>query len=137
MDDIDAILRLNREEMHYEFSYAQTSDKLNALLKSTSDKILVADLNGETAGYIHACDYDLLYAPHMKNIMGIAVFEKHKRKGVGRALLAAIEKWAVESGASAVRLCSGEERTDAHEFYKCCGFVFGKKQLNFKKTIKK
>lgn len=135
LEDIGTIFRLNSEEMHYEFSYEQTSDKLNALLNSTADKILVAEIDGEAVGYIHACDYDLLYAPHMKNIMGIAIFEKYKRRGAGRALLTAIEEWAAESGAEGVRLCSGEERTRAHEFYKSCGYSCGKKQLNFKKQI--
>ena len=38
-------------------------------------------------GYAHLVDYDVLYAPSMKNIMGIAVSPQYRRKGVGRVLL--------------------------------------------------
>lgn len=80
-------------------------------------------------------DYDLLYAPHYKNIMGIAVSPKYRRQGVGSSLLSAVEQWASETGAEAVRLCSGEERKGAHEFYKSLGYVNSKKQLNFSKKL--
>lgn len=34
----------------------------------------------------------------MKNIMGIAVSDHFKKKGIGRALLSAIEDWAQKDG---------------------------------------
>lgn len=133
--DFDAIQRLSTVALGYEYSPEHTTEKLNRLLCDSTDLILVAELNGEVVGYIHAVDYDLLYAPHYKNIMGIAVSPDHRRQGIGKALITAVEKWARETGASAVRLCSGEERTDAHEFYKSLGYVNSKKQLNFNKKL--
>lgn len=85
--------------------------------------------------YVHACDYDVIYFPHMKNIMGIAVSSQCRRLGIGKALLSKIEDWARESGAAGVRLVSGSERTEAHLFYKHCGYNTGKMQLNFKKRV--
>ena len=86
-------------------------------------------------GYIHANSYDLIYAPHMKNIMGIAVLSSHKRYGIGRALLQQVEKWAQSSGATGVRLVSGITRADAHAFYHSCGYTGDKEQLNLKKMF--
>ena len=87
-------------------------------------------------GYVHANDYDVIYAPPMKNIMGIAVSNRFRKEGVGRALLAAVEAWARETGAWGIRLVSGAERTGAHEFYRHCGYSGEKRQVNFKKYFK-
>ena len=67
--------------------------------------------------------------------MGIAVSRKYKRKGIGRALLQQVEHWARETGASGIRLVSGATRTDAHAFYRRCGFEGNKEQINLKKMF--
>ena len=46
-----------------------------------------------------------------------------------------VELWAKDTGAAGIRLVSGAERTDAHEFYRHCGFSGDKRQLNFKKKL--
>ncbi len=135
LSDAEAISRLNRDEMGYDFSVEQTEEKLLLLLHSGKDKIFVAETNGNVIGYIHANDYDLIYAPHMKNIMGIAVASDYRQCGVGRALLKKVEEWAAAAGADSIRLVSGAERTEAHEFYKRCGYVQNKQQLNFRKKL--
>ena len=130
-----ALARLNREEMGYGYPVDKTKEKLAMLLESGKDKILVAELDGAVAGYVHLNDYDVLYADHMKNIMGIAVSSSCRRMGIGRKLLAAAEDWARETGAEAVRLVSGEGRTGAHAFYRSLGYSGNKKQLNLKKRV--
>lgn len=133
--DAKAIYELNLKEMGYNYPVDRTEEKLERLLKSDKDKILVALVNNTVVGYVHANDYDVIYAPHMKNIMGIAVSGCCKKKGIGRALLSAVENWAQESGARGVRLVSGSSRTGAHEFYRRCGYTEDKQQLNFKKIL--
>lgn len=133
--DSEGIHRLNTDEMGYEFSLEETAAKLLMLSQSSSDKIFVAVSGNEVVGYIHANDYDLIYAPHIKNIMGIAVAEKYKRNGIGRALLSAVEKWALETNAAGVRLVSGATRTDAHKFYHSCGYGGDKAQVNMSKMF--
>ncbi len=135
MSDSDGIHRLNMDEMGYEFSLNETKEKLLKLINSESDKIFVAIIGDEVVGYVHANDYDLIYAPHMKNIMGIAVAEKYKRNGVGKALLSEVEIWAKETGANGVRLVSGATRTNAHKFYHNCGYSGDKAQINMSKMF--
>lgn len=135
ISDVEAIQRLNTLEMGYVYSLHETRSKLERLLQGNYDRIFVAVVEDEVVGYIHANDYDVLYAPHMKNIMGIAVSSGYHRQGIGRALLQAVENWAVQTGAACVRLVSGAERTGAHGFYQSCGYANGKKQLNFKKSV--
>lgn len=135
LKDSDGIHRLNTEEMGYEFSLDETKEKLLKLINSESDIIFVAVIGDEVIGYVHANDYDLIYAPHMKNIMGIAVAEKYKRNGIGKALLSEVETWAKETNAKGVRLVSGATRTNAHKFYHSCGYSGDKAQVNMSKMF--
>ena len=133
--DVPALWELNKTELGYPYPLEATAEKLAAILKSGRDKIFVAVLEGSVAGYVHANSYDVLYAPHMKNIMGIAVAREHKHKGIGKALLQQVELWAADTGATGIRLVSGASRTGAHAFYRRCGFTGDKKQLNLKKKL--
>lgn len=132
-DDAGALTALNQTCMGYGYPMEKTAAKLKALLSSSRDKIFVAETEGRVVGYVHLADYDVLYADHMKNIMGIAVDPSCRRQGVGRALLEAGERWAKESGAEGVRLVSGESRVGAHAFYRALGYTGNKMQLNLKK----
>jgi len=133
--DATAIWQLNCDEMGYQYPLADTVQNITKLLSSNSDRIFVAVSRGAVIGYIHANDYNLIYAPHMKNIMGIAVSNDHKRKGIGRALLQQVEHWARDTGAVGIRLVSGASRTEAHTFYRRCGFDGSKEQINLKKML--
>ena len=135
LSDAEAIWMLNCTEMGYPFPLEATLDKLEKLLRRGSDKIYVATIDGAVVGYVHANDYDVIYAPHMKNIMGIAVAREHKHKGIGKALLQQVELWAADTGATGIRLVSGAARTGAHDFYRRCGYSGDKEQLNLKKKL--
>lgn len=131
--DAEAIWKLNSLEMGYQFPLEITAERLEALINDNSHKILVAVCGDDVVGYIHAVDYDLIFSHHMKNIMGIAVASSHKRKGIGKALLTKIELWGKETGAAGVRIVSGANRKEAHEFYRNCGYCGEKAQLNLTK----
>lgn len=133
--DCSAITRLNREEMGYDYPQEKTFVKLQACLANPAHRIFVAEWEGEVAGYLHLEEYDVLYAGHMVNVLGIAVSSAWRRQGVGRALLSAGEAWARSKGAVAVRLVSGEARKGAHAFYQNLGYTGNKLQRNFKKPL--
>lgn len=133
VSDAEAIQKLNRDEMGYDFSVSETKEKIVKISNSKSDKIFVAVIGGKTEGYIHANNYELLYAPRMINIMGIAVSKMCQRNGIGKALIMHTEAWAKETGAAGIRLISGLERTEAHDFYCSLGYIQNKHQLKFAK----
>ncbi len=135
LNDCAAIRALNTHEMGYSYTEEQTKAQLAAVLKDSSNAIFVAVNDDKVIGYIHGAKYNLLYADPMVNLLGIAVSEQFKKQGVGSALLKTLEAWALENGIYSIRLNSGEERTSAHEFYKKCGYVLNKSQLNFKKNL--
>lgn len=136
LTDAEAINSLSHHELGYPFDISKTVDTLRSLLSSDKDRIFVACIDNEVVGYVHACYYVSLYEDKTAAIIGIAVSSNHKRKGIGNILLRSIEKWSQESELFGVRLLSGEERLDAHKFYKRCGYTFDKKQAKFSKLFK-
>ncbi|MCD8028812.1 MAG: GNAT family N-acetyltransferase [Erysipelotrichaceae bacterium] len=133
--DAWAIYDLNTKELGYDYPENKTQEKLATILDSNKDKIYVAVIDNNVVGYIHASDYDVIYAPHMKDIMEIAVNSSYRKMGIGKALLSAVEDWAINTGAYGIRLVSGATRMDAHEFYRHCGYSGDKQQINFKKMF--
>ncbi len=134
-DSID-IQVLNQNELGYEYPLEAVEGKLENLLRERTHKIVVAVVDGKVIGYVHACAYDLLYAPPLKNIMGIAVSSDFKKRGIGKKLLNYVEQWARDTGADGVRLVSGATRTGAHAFYTACGYSCNKEQKYFIKYFK-
>lgn len=135
LTDCESIYLLNKNDLGYDFPIEKTAKRLEMILGSNKDKIFVAEYDGKVIGYIHACDYDVIYSQSMKNILGLAVDSHYRKLGAGKALLTAAENWAKETGSAGVRLCSGAQRKGAHEFYKKCGYICSKEQLNFKKYV--
>ncbi|MBP2659291.1 MAG: acetyltransferase [Firmicutes bacterium] len=133
-DYVDIVL-LNKNEMGYDYPVEDSKKKLGQLLNDSKHKIYVATVDDKVVGYIHANNHDLLYAPPLKNIMGIAISSNYKRNGLGKMLLNEVEKWAMDTGASGVRLVSGAARIGAHAFYINCGYIGVKDQKNFKKIF--
>ena len=135
VQDAEAISILNTIALGYYYPIEDTERKLVSVLNSSKEKVFVAVAENVVVGYIHANDYDVLYYPALKNIMGIAVAEEYRRCGIGKELLGAVEAWAKETGAKGIRFVSGAGRKEAHAFYRNCGFGSEKDQINFKKMF--
>lgn len=130
-EDYKRICDINRTALGYDYPEEKTLDNLKLILSMPADKIFVALYGSELAGYVQASGYECTYSDSLKNILALAVDEKYRGKGIGRRLLEEAEGWAKESGSSGVRLTSGFERKDAHEFYFRCGYKLRKDAKNF------
>lgn len=135
LGDYAQIAQINKNELGYDYPAEDTQKQLSKLLSDPKNKIYLAMVDNKLVGYIHANDYDCLYAPHFKNIMGIAVVADYQKNGIGKMLLSEIEQWAKETNACGVRLVSGASRTGAHAFYRACGYSSKKDQKNFCKIF--
>lgn len=135
ISDCGRICDLNRTCLGYDYPEEKTLGRLALILRRPSDKVFVAEYNGEAAGYVHCADYECTYCGSLKNIMAIAVDENYRGRGIGKTLLQAAERWAASCGCSGVRLGSGFERTQAHMFYLRCGYTLRKEAKNFIKLF--
>ena len=132
--DSEGISRISSEELGYPCNTDLVCAKLTRL-DPDREAVFVAVIDNIVAGFVHVERYDTLYFDTMANILGLAVSADHQRRGVGRALITAAEKWAAENRIKIMRLNSGSSRTPAHEFYQHLGYVSEKEQKRFTKKL--
>ena len=135
LKDAAGIAELCRVALGYDTEEPLIEERLPALTADPTHKVLVAEADGGLVGFAHACDYDQLYAPHMKNLMAIAVAHGARGRGIGKLLLAEVERWANDTGADVVRVVSGEARLDAHHMYRSAGYGGEKGKRSFYKIL--
>lgn len=135
INDAPQIQNLNENQLHYDYSIDKTTKMIDLILKLDWQKIFVAEVESKVVGYVHGSKYLGTFSDPLVNIMGIAVDSKFQGKGVGKMLMAAAEQWGLDNGAIGVRLNSGEERLEAHEFYEKIGYQKLKKQVKFQKMF--
>ncbi len=104
-------------------SLAVTMEKMR---RDPAYATFVAVADEEIVGF--ATVVRVLAAEHPSGYMkmnGIAVRRDHQRAGVGKALMARVEAFARERGASQIGLASGLQRAGAHAFYERLGYKKG------------
>lgn len=136
VSDARHIYELCRISLGYDFTEQQVEANVRRLIGSSENLLMVAvDEDDECVGFIHASNHDPVYAPPMKDIMALAIYDEHRHKGIGKQLVAAVEDWAAKSGAHGLRVNSGIEQKSAVVFYKSCGFEYIKTNYNLRKMF--
>ena len=107
-EDAAALQCLNADVLGYDCSLSDTQKQLRRLLHMPQHLLVVAERKRELIGYVHAQDYDILYAAPMIDILGIAVHPDYQQQGIGSRLLAEVERWAENQNVCMILLVSGE-----------------------------
>ena len=119
-DDVDRVLSLasglatsfDVEERAFKASYRHVVTDDHALL-------LVVEDNKEIVGYCLGFDHVTFFANgRVAWVEEMMVSSSHRRKGVGRSLMAAFERWSAARGAKLVALATRR----AAEFYRAVGY---------------
>lgn len=124
-----------------ELGYETTEDEVEARLEKRfglereHSKIFVAEMGGQVVAFVSFDAYELIYAPSALNITGLVVTERFRRQGIAKLLLEKVENYGRENGFSLVRINSGKERIDAHEFYRHMNYDSEKDQIRFLKEL--
>jgi GNAT superfamily N-acetyltransferase len=91
-------------------------------LSIVGDRVVVADLDGRAVGLVH-----LQVAPAIEldrpaaKIGALVVDEAHRGRGIGRALVEAMQDEARTRGCEVLFLTTSNRRDDAHAFYERLG----------------
>lgn len=119
-------------ELGYEVSPAGVEERLAAQV-AMGLGTLVAEADGVVIG---CASWSLMRVLHRPGPVGrasmLVVSQAARRKGVGRALMAAVEARCVSLGCVLVEVTSNIRRTDAHRFYEDLGYE--KTSYRFGKT---
>ncbi|MDR0297580.1 MAG: GNAT family N-acetyltransferase [Streptococcaceae bacterium] len=117
------------------------TDALSALTETLADKthlifVAEAENDGRVCGFIEAERYHAVYSKELLfNVLGLVVDTDKQGQGLGGALLRKLEAEARACGISAIRLNSGEQRLEAHQFYAAQGYVSNHSQKRFIKKL--
>lgn len=120
-------------ELGYEIAAATAADQISRLGEDSA--AFIALVAGEPAGLVHVDRTDLLQATPFAELGGLVVTATLRGTGVGRVLMTAAEKWAVEHGLHEVRLRSRVAREGAHRFYERLGYETEKTSFTFRRQL--
>ncbi len=134
-DDAGQIARLCAELGH-RTAAAEIGVRLQRLAYSPCDRCWVAECDGVVTGWLQAQLAEILASGRRVEIAGLVVSKDARRTGVGRALVAAAERWAAELHATTVVVRSNNTREVSHTFYPGLGFVRTKTQHVYSKSLK-
>lgn len=109
-----------------QLGYPTDSSAVGARLERLAivgDRVFVADLDGRVVGLAHLQVSPALERERPAGKVGaLVVDEEHRGRGVGRALVQAVEDDARLRGCALLFLTTRETRDDAHAFYERVGF---------------
>ncbi|MGY0505587.1 GNAT family N-acetyltransferase [Luteimonas sp. e5] len=124
MDADDVALLLNT--LGYPCEIDEASERIHAILDNDRQALVLAREAGVVCGLI-ALDF-MYYLPlgtTTCRITAMVVTPEAQGRGLGRALLREAERRARLAGAARLEITSGSQRTDAHAFYRACGYSDG------------
>jgi len=120
-------------QLGYPATAADMPDRLQQVEREGGIAVIAADDAGPL-GLASAVRHPTLHAGgYVAYITALVTTEEARGRGVGRALVAAVEKWAREQGCARLSVTSAEHRADAHAFYPRCGMPYTGRR--FSKTI--
>jgi diamine N-acetyltransferase len=102
-------------------------EKVATLLQDPNSLLAVAEINGEVVGCIHGTisrrtETEFKKPDTYVYVQAISVREDVRRQGVGMALIAFIEDWAVTCGVIGLQVNYWEFNARAQRFFESCGF---------------
>ena len=118
-DDVAQLL----SELGYPCDIDEAAERIAAITDNDRQALVVARRDGAVVGLI-ALDF-MYYLPlgtTTCRITAMVVTPEAQGRGVGRQLLREAERRARVGGAARIELTSGAQRTEAHAFYRACGY---------------
>ena len=129
-DDVAALLT----ELGYLCDVHDAAQRISIIAHDERQALLVSRAQGRISGLL-ALDF-MYYLPldaMTCRITALVIAPDAQRQGLGRWLLREAERRARLGGAARIELTSAAQRTDAHAFYRACGYA--ESSLRFAKPL--
>ena len=122
-------------ELLTQLGYATASDELPRRLATIDGEggvvFVTRDTDERITGLASGARLATLHADgHVAYITALVIASDARGRGVGRALVAAVEEWARAQGCTRLSVTSAEHRADAHEFYPRCGLPYSGRRFS-------
>ncbi|MBQ3079472.1 MAG: GNAT family N-acetyltransferase [Clostridia bacterium] len=135
LSDAEDILAVNRECFGYEHDVSVVQSALTRCAEEGTLSCFSAIADDVLAGYIQAQIVHPVYSLPVCYVHALAVLPVFRRRGAAKALVTAVEKWAIAMGAQTISLHSGTDRKTAHAFYAAFGYKVRKHVIHFVKPL--
>lgn len=120
--DADDVARL-LNDLGYPCEIDDAAERIDAIAANDRQALVLARRDGAVCGLV-ALDY-MYYLPlgtTTCRVTALVVTPTAQGLGIGRQLLKEAERRARSGGAARIELTSGAQRTEAHAFYRACGY---------------
>ncbi len=135
IEDIKFISELS-DQLYHGLTEKEVTERVGKIMKDCNQAIFVAEHVGERVlGYAYIVLIYELANGIQARLEGLVTDENARGIGIGRRLMAEVEKWAKKKGSKTLKFVSNMKRTEAHGFYKKIGYEITKSQHQFKKTL--
>jgi GNAT superfamily N-acetyltransferase len=136
IEDAASLARLSTQ-LGYPATPEQVIPRLEGIIRDPMAVLFVAEMeSGNAVGFIHVMHQHLIEYDPRAEIAALVVDEECRGLGIGRALLARAEEWALERDCRVLHLRSKISRAAAHAFYEGLGYEHFKTQKAFRKDLK-
>jgi ribosomal protein S18 acetylase RimI-like enzyme len=133
--DIPALTALSAE-LGYPSTEEQMARRWARIEADPDHCVLVAvEQGGGVIGWVQVHLTKILESDPRGEVVGLVVAPGARRRGAGRELMRAAERWTAEHGGAMVSLRSNVTRQATHRFYEQLGYAVTKTQSNFRKTL--
>ncbi|HJO95995.1 MAG TPA: GNAT family N-acetyltransferase [Victivallales bacterium] len=122
--DLAELAGLYQQLQPNEQSIEKMKDALVHIRRNPNQIILGAKIEGNLIGTLLGVTCQMLFG-QCKSFMvieDVVVSNNYRRNGIGRALMKAIEKKAMELNCSYIMLITDHDRVNAHRFYESLGY---------------
>ena len=130
-----AIVTSLSRELGYEASEEETSSRLASLQGNARNRVFVAENDGVVVGWCHVSVVESLVHDPFVEIRGLVVTEWLRSAGIGSALVARAEEWAIDQDVNDMRVRSNVVRERARRFYEKLGYKVTKTSHLFEKRV--
>ena len=122
-------------ELGYPMAASEMLRRLERLLPDPLHYIAVTGGGDRLVGWMHVERRCSLEGGDRAELMGLVVDAGTRRRGVGRLLVDAAEKWTRTQGLASLTVRTNIVRETSHPFYKSLGYTRSKTQHVYTKTI--
>jgi GNAT superfamily N-acetyltransferase len=124
------------DQLGYPAEPVKVMERMTRIFSTRDNCIFVAETDDQkVVGWIHGFLTQLVESELRAEIGGLIVGQAQRNKGIGRALLEAVEKWAAERKAGQVSARCNVKRLESHQFYEKLGYRVAKTQMAFRKSL--
>jgi GNAT superfamily N-acetyltransferase len=110
-------------DLGYPATEEQAAERIERVEADPSLSLIVAELDGEIAGFGALHTQNLIERDDIgSHVAALVVAERFRRRGVGEALMEALEDEARARGSRYLALNTAHRRADAHAFYEALGY---------------